>query len=246
MKRTAFCSLMTLLLSLICFADEKTDAGDGWISLFNGKTLDGWKVSGHEGSFQVRDRMIVAHVPSSPCAVAHMCGISHLFYVGEINDGVFKNFEFKADVMTKPNSNGGIFFGADPAGEPISFDLVAKSIAAVGSLARGCEVQVNNTYIIDKRKTGSLYRVQDNLEAPVQDNTWFTMHIVVHDPHVMIKVNDRTIVDWTKPEGWRGIRGADPGYGGPNCELGAGTFALQAHDSQSVVHYKKLRVKPLP
>ncbi len=240
MKRIALCSLMTLLLSLTCFADEKTDAGDGWISLFNGKNLDGWKHSGghrrgqggDEGSFQVRDGMIVAHAkPSSPCPVAHECGISHLFYVGEVNDGVFKNFEFKADVMTKPNSNGGIFFGAGPA---------------LGSLARGCEVQVNNTYTRDKRKTASLYRVQDNLEAPVKDNTWFTMHIVVRDPHVMIKVDNKTIVDWTKPEDWRGIRGADPGYGGPNCELGGGTFALQAHDSQSVVYYKKLRVKPLP
>ena len=229
MKRIALCSLVTLLLSLICFADEKTDAGDGWISLFNGENLDGWKhmayrrgQGGHEGSFQVRDGMIVAHAKP---------GISHLFYVGEVNDGVFKNFEFKADVMTKPNSNAGIFFGAGPA---------------VGSLARGCEVQVNNTYTRDKIKTGSLYRVQDNLRAPARDNTWFTMHIVVRDPHVMIKVDNKTIVDWTKPEGWRGIRGADPGYGGPNCELGGGTFALQAHDSQSVVYYKKLRVKPLP
>ena len=107
MRRISLCSLITLLLSLICFADEKTDVGDGWISLFNGKTLDGWKTSGHEGSFQVRDGMIVAHAKLR---------IKHLFYVGEINDGVFKNFEFKADVMTMPNSNGGIFFGADPAG----------------------------------------------------------------------------------------------------------------------------------
>ncbi len=67
MRRIALCSLITLLLSLICFADEKTDAGDGWISLFNGKTLDGWKASEHEGSFQVRDGMIVANgKPFSP------------------------------------------------------------------------------------------------------------------------------------------------------------------------------------
>ena len=106
--------------------------------------------------------------------------------------------------MTKANSNG-IYFHTkyEPAGWP----------------AVGCEVQVNNTYK-DKRKTGGLYRVQDNLQAPVKDNTWFTMHIIVRGPHVMTKVNNRTIVEWTQPEGWRGIRGAAPGLvtSAANCE----------------------------
>ena len=121
------------------------------MSLFDGETLNGWKAAGHENSFQVRDGMIVAH--GKP--------FSHLFYVGSVNSGVFKNFEFKAEVMTKPNSNGGIYFHTryQPTGWPRA----------------GCEVQVNNTYK-DKRKTGSLYRVQDNLKRRPRQR-------VVHGAH---------------------------------------------------------------
>ncbi|RPI01053.1 MAG: DUF1080 domain-containing protein, partial [Calditrichaeota bacterium] len=34
---------------------------DGWISLFDGKSLDGWRANEHPKTFQVRDGMIVVH-----------------------------------------------------------------------------------------------------------------------------------------------------------------------------------------
>ena len=100
MKRMIIFSLLMLMLPGSA-ASQQTDDGPGWVSLFDGKTLDGWKASQFgDKSFTVQDGAIVANGRS----------FSHLFYVGKVNEGEFKNFEFKADVLTRPNSNGGIYF----------------------------------------------------------------------------------------------------------------------------------------
>src|SRR4051794_3816097 len=72
---------------------------NGWIPLFDGKTLDGWKVGENAETFSVQDGAIVAHGNTA-----------HLFYDGQIALHNFTNFEFKAEVMTEPGSNSGIYF----------------------------------------------------------------------------------------------------------------------------------------
>ncbi|NIN37057.1 MAG: DUF1080 domain-containing protein, partial [Gammaproteobacteria bacterium] len=75
------------------------DSNDGWISLFDGKTLNGWKASENEGTFSVMGKGIVVQGKRS-----------HLFYTGAVENANFKDFEFKADVMTKPGANSGMYF----------------------------------------------------------------------------------------------------------------------------------------
>ena len=72
---------------------------EGWISLFDGETLDGWQASENPASFTIEDGRIVVHGPRA-----------HLYYVGEVEDHTFKNFAFKADVMTMPGANSGLYF----------------------------------------------------------------------------------------------------------------------------------------
>jgi len=186
----------------------------GWKSLFDGKTLNGWKASENKNTFSVQDGMIVANGPRS-----------HLFYEGPVEDANFKNFEFKADIMTKPGSNSGIYFHT----EYQETDWPSK----------GYEVQVNNSHS-DWRRTGGLYAVKDVNESPAKDDKWFTEHIIVRDKHVIIMVNGKTIIDWTEPEGW------EPPSGMPGRRISSGTIALQGHDPKSVVYYKNIMVKPLP
>ncbi len=70
----------------------------GYISLFDGKTLDGWKKADENPtSWKVEDGKLVCNGD-----------ICHLFYVGE--EAPWKNFHFSAEVMTTPNSNAGIYF----------------------------------------------------------------------------------------------------------------------------------------
>jgi hypothetical protein len=90
----------------------------------------------------------------------------------------------------------------------------------------------------DWRKTGSLYGVADVGTTPARDNDWWTQHIIVRSNRVTVKVNGVTVIEYTEPSG------AQPGKDFSR-KLGAGTFALQAHDPKSVVRYKNIRVKRL-
>jgi hypothetical protein len=202
--------LAILLISLL----PTLAAEQGWTQLFNGKDLTGWKASENHDSFTVKDGAIVAHGPRSHC-----------FYVGDFHHHLFKDYEVKVDIMTLPGSNGGVF--------------VDTEYQEQGWPARGFEVQVNNTYKGDKRKTASLYEVKDNGDDVAQDNVWFTEHIIVKGNHITTMVNDKVIEEWTQPSDWAGTKNF------PGRRIAPGTIALQGHDPGSTVYYKNIRIKPL-
>ena len=226
-----FLSLAVVLASSTMAADKDAD---GWHSMFDGKTFSGWKKTEHLDSWKIVDGNL-------QCTGER----SHLFYVGE--DRPFKNFEFECEVMTTPGSNAGIYFHT--------------KLQEEGWPRYGYECQVNITHK-DPKKTGSLYAVaniyvamkpepeftvrvdksgaqiwQD--QAPSTDGEWFDYHIIVVDDTVTLKINGETMVQWTQPEGWEGPKNM------PGRVLGSGTIALQAHDPDSEVHYRNIKLKIL-
>lgn len=213
--RTVFVSTLAAVVAAgsLLAADAKPEKG--FTALFNGKDLTGWtKAKENEDAFQVKDGAIVAN--------GKRC---HLYYTGANGKTPnYKNFELKVDVMTKPVSNGGIYFHT--------------AYLETGWPDKGFEVQVNNSHG-DWKKTGGLYNVQDNKE-PFKDDEWFTEHIIVKGDHVQVFVNGKKVSDWTQPADWAGPKD------NPGRKIGAGTtFALQAHDPKSVIYYKNIRVKAL-
>lgn len=206
--------LAMLLLLSSCAGIRSNQEADGWIPLFDGESLEGWQASENEDTFSVEDGEIVVDGPRS-----------HLFYVGPVENHDFKNFEFQADVLTRPGSNSGIYFHTEYQGD--------------GWPAKGYEVQINNSHT-DWKRTAGLYDIQDVREAPAADNEWFTVRIVVEDRRIRTFVDNELVVDYTEPEG-----AARP-ENHPGRVLSSGTFALQGHDPQSEVHYRNIMVKPLP
>ena len=192
----------------------KADA-DGFYSLFDGKTLDGWKVGKNPGTFKANEGTICAEGP----------GPSHLFYVGPVQSHDFKDFHFKAEVMTFPNANSGIYFHTKYQEE--------------GWPSAGFEAQVNNTYKKDPRKTASLYAVKDVKEVVAKDNEWFTYEIIVKGKQITIKIDGKTVNEYTQAEDYK------PPQNMAGRKLGSGTFALQGHDPESKVCYRNIKVKPL-
>lgn len=204
-----------VLMGLMSFSNtDKLKAKKGWISLFDGKTLDGWKASEKPGTFSIEDGAIKVAGPRS-----------HLYYEGPVMNHDFKNFEFKTRVMTRPGSNSGVYFHT--------------VYQEKGFPDKGFEVQVNNSHT-DWKRTAGLYDIKDTKEVYVKDNVWFTLYIKVQGKHVITKINNKVITDWTQPDDFV------PPKGHPGRIIDHGTFALQGHNPESVIFFKDIMVKPLP
>lgn len=208
MNRLLYTIVCVLMLVAASWANAAED--DGWISLFNGKDLTGWKLNENPESVRVEDGLLVVNGPRA-----------HLFYEGEDGQAEFKNFHFKAKVMTFPKANSGIYFHT--------------KFLESGWPNKGYECQVNNTHG-DPKKTGGLYDVQDNYKEVAKDGEWFDYEIIVEGKHIVTKINGKIVSDYTEPDDLKR----------PTRQVSSGTFALQAHDPGSKVQYRELQVKRLP
>lgn len=203
--------LSAFALSLtVAVAGVLNAADDGFVSLFDGKSLDGWKINENPASLKLEDGCLVVHGERA-----------HVFYDGPVANHDFKNFHFKAEVMTAPNANSGIYFHT--------------KFQKDGWPGTGYESQVNNTQK-DPKKTGGLYNVKDNFEAPVKDDVWFLYEIIVNGKNIVVKIDGKVITDYTEPADLKR----------PERQLSSGTFAIQCHDPGSKVKYKNIQVKVLP
>ena len=203
------CCLLLILVGIFSCSSPKSARVGKWIPLFNGESLEGWKVGQNAETFSVDSGRIKVNGK-----------VAHLFYDGEVGNHDFKNFHFKAEVMTTPGSNSGIYFHTK---------FQEKSWPTAGF-----EVQVNNSHT-DWRRTGSLYAINDVRETFVKDNEWYSQEIIVIGKNVTVKLNGKTVMEYTEP--------ATPQ--GPKV-ISSGTFALQGHDPKSKVYYRNIMVRPLP
>jgi hypothetical protein len=97
---------VTLIAGLACLAlgitsvsgqDKPTPGKDGWVSMFDGKTLDGWKANEHPESWKAADGAIVGDGP-----------VSHLFWMTK----ECVNCEFYAEVKLNHSGNSGMYVRA--------------------------------------------------------------------------------------------------------------------------------------
>lgn len=220
--------MKSILLPLLAtaFLSLSAHAADGWISLFNGKDLSGWK-SNVATEEQPAQKASVFTVKDGELVVSG--GRAHLFYTGPDGGAKFRNFELKAKVKTTLGSNSGIYFHTE--------------FQDKGWPAKGYECQVNATHK-DAKKSGGLYAVADVMDqAPHEDDAWFDYSIKVDGKRIVISINGKVTTDWTQPADW------DPAKtlsNMPGRTLGEGTIAIQGHDPKSTIFFKDLFIKPLP
>jgi len=171
MKRFLLSALLGLATTIaVCAADSE----EGFVTIFDGKTFNGWKFGDESAkSWRIEDGALVAQGQRS-----------HAYYVGD--EKPFKDFEFKVDVMTEPGSNGGIYFHT--------------KYQESGWPKAGFECQVNVTQG-DWIKTGSLYGLANIALTPAQDNKWWTQHIIVQGKKVTVKIDGKTVLEYNEPSG---------------------------------------------
>ena len=187
----------------------------GYVSLFNGKDLTGWKASMNPDSFKVENGAIIANAVGGP---------SHLFYDGAVGNHAFQNFDLKLDVLTRYRSNGGVY--------------VMTEFQPQGFPGKGFEIQVNNSHS-DRIRTGSLYHVVDLSNIPGKDDEWIPMAIKGQGNTITITVKGEEVVRWTQPAGW------ESNYDTASRKIAPGTIAFQSHDTYSVTAYSNIRIKLL-
>lgn len=169
----------------------------GWIRLFDGKTLSGW-MTFDPGHWTIDAEGLLVGQGSR----------SHLF-----SPRTYKNLEFKAEAKLNHEGNSGMYFRAK----------------LMPGWPEGYESQVENTSK-DPQKTGSLYNRAKMFDQLVADDTWWTQHVIAIGNRVIIKVNDKIVVDFVDEK----------------RSFMEGHLALQQHNDGSVVHYRNVQVKPLP
>jgi len=181
MRNVLLFSAASLLLAIsTATAEDKND--EGWVCLFDGKTLDGWKANECPESWTVEDGALVGNGRRS-----------HLYYMKE----QFKDFELKTEARINQGGNSGIYFHIEYHDDGWFFD--------------GHEVQVNNTHV-DPVKTGSLWAVVKLYESNAKDDEWFPMHVTVKGQNIVVQVNGKVVVDYTEPKGAEGPRRLGKGY----------------------------------
>jgi 3-keto-disaccharide hydrolase len=213
LTRRAFVGAMTAL--------GLSAADDGWIELFNGHSLEGWRPSEHKDSWKVVDGQLSAQGPRS-----------HLFYQGPVHGADFRNFELEVEALAKHECNSGVYFHTRY--QESNFPQ------------KGFEVQINNTATgegtyRERKKTGSLYGLRNIYRQFIPDDQWFKIHVAVRGKNVQVRLNGMLVVDYTEP---------NPPIIPDGMErerfLDHGTFALQCHNDGSLARFRSVRVRPLP
>ena len=153
------------------------EATPGFIPLFNGKDLTGWKTHPSQpGNWRVENGILIGSGPQA----------SHLY----TNRGDYSNFQLRMEARINGGGNSGVCFRSSfgpflPEHNP-GFPL-------------GYEAQINSTHQ-DRNKTGSLLSgAGDVLVGVAQSETfssmWFSLEVIAERNHLIIKVNGKTTAD---------------------------------------------------
>lgn len=191
----SLCAAGALLGGTACSAQE-TKTADGWVSLFDGKSLSGWEflaLPGQEGKTQweVRDGAI------------HGSGGASMLY----SPKTYKNFKVRAEIKINDKGNSGFYFRS----------------AKVPGFTGGYEAQIDSTHT-DPIRTGSIYGMVHVYKRLVEPDTWFNYELEVVDKPwrgkmvtaIKITVNGDTLYEYfdfdqTFKEGHFAFQQHDPG-----------------------------------
>jgi hypothetical protein len=139
------------------------------IKLFNGKNLDGWKLTNpHQTSgWSVEDGILVNNPKQTE-------GQPHISYGNLRTEAEFKDFNLKLQVKVQKRENSGVYL-------------------------RGIyEVQVSDAYgkSLDSHNMGGIYsRITPMVSAEKPAGQWQSLDITLLDRHVTVKLNGKLIID---------------------------------------------------
>jgi hypothetical protein len=224
MKRLWLAPAMMIALASIGFplasvAREKST--DGWVQLFNGKDLTGWKThSDQPGRWTVEQGELVGSTAGGP--------ISHFYS----ERGDFADFHLRVEAKINKGGDSGVHFRCTSF---LEFDL--RPVNAEGKQPLGYEANIAKS-TATTGGTGSHWQLgaknqtfhKPGFDIPIDPDTWFAMEVLVLGNHITTKVNGQTVVDF------RDLANSHR----------KGHLALQAMYAPTRVRFRKIEIKELP
>jgi hypothetical protein len=218
-------TLACAALALAALAAEGQQGGDqGWVQLFNGKDLTGWKVHPDSpGKWEVKDGCIVGSGEKA----------SHLF----TERGDYQNFEYRVEAKINDKGNSGMYFreqfgpGYSP-GYEAQINSTHTDVIKTGSLYPGAALKLTKD---EKAKMMNTTVIKEQLHKP---DEWFTQLVIANGNHIQIFVNGKKTVDYVDEKNL----------------FTKGHLAIQGHEAlkqngkvyPSIVTVRKVEVKELP
>jgi tRNA A-37 threonylcarbamoyl transferase component Bud32/lysophospholipase L1-like esterase len=195
----------------------KADAG--FVSLFNGKDLSGWKTHPDQpGDWQVKDGLLIGQ-GAEP---------SHLFS----QRGDYKRFHLRVEAKLNQGGDSGIIFRSE-------YGLNFKGKLGKARYPLGYQAQMVHSHKLPSSNlTGSLAKTGDWLvqvkEQLVRPGEWYLHEVIADGKRIVIKVNGKTTAD---------VPDDDPAFASGHLALQA---MWPETTGTTIVHFKKIEIKELP
>jgi Domain of Unknown Function (DUF1080) len=165
-----------LVATIACFlAAVPISVGqeEKWVSLFDGKSLDGWERVGNEKSiWEVKDGSLTGSGPAS--MLVH-------------TSGPYKNFRYRAEIKISDGGNSGLYFRTTRKpgfadGYEAQIDSTHTDPIRTGSLYGMCHIYDQ----LVKPDTWFTYEIE------VRDDVWRSRELT----RIKIKVNDKELYEF--------------------------------------------------
>jgi len=211
MRKTAIALAVALVTAVAVAGASAAENEEGFVPLFNGKNLDGWK--GDEKLWHAEDGVLVGKSP----------GIKYNDFL--CTEKTYGDFVLRFDVRLRPDSaNSGVQFRSKP---------VPNSHEVAGYQADIAAGWWGKLYDEARRRKVLAGPDAEAIKKIVKPGEWNAYEVRAEGPHVVLKVNGTTTVDYTEPEP-------------PEKIAREGIIAVQLHGGGPLtVEFRNLRIKEL-
>ncbi len=143
-------------------------ATNDFVPLFDGKTLDGWRIDGN-ATWSASDGAINGDGDGNGVLTSQR---------------EFGDFELQADAKINSAGNSGVFFRITPNAATVIKNYEIQVIGSEGRLPGGYP------------HTGDLFGLAKVPESHVQDDQWFQLHLVANGNHILVRLDDKEVLDY--------------------------------------------------
>jgi hypothetical protein len=167
--------MRTMLLALaVMLATAVGAENDGFVPLFNGKDLSGWKAKADDPRWTISDGVLV--------------GQNNEKMQGDIlyTEKSYQNFIIETDVRFGDNIDSGIFFRKPQGAMQVQIGV-----------SRSLKVDMTGSIYVEKK--GYVAKAHD-VPKVLKLNEWNTMKVEANGPKVIVHLNGQEVLNWETPD----------------------------------------------